>query len=207
MTRADKMPPNTALITLAALVLFMISACGSSPPARYFSLSPIDADYRQDPDDAVILGLGPLRIPDYLNRSQIVTRDAEAEMQVNEFSRWTEPLSIALPRIVSTDIDNLLDNVVVIMFPYDAQIRSYVKYRLVGDINRFEADQSGLALLEVQWSIIDADGKMVVPVRRNRYQAQAAPGDNLNNVVSAMNDALSQFSRDVASKIEIVLAK
>ena len=201
------MPSKTALITLATLVLLMISACGSSPPARYFALNPIDAEYRQDPDDAVILGLGPLRIPDYLNRSQIVTRDVEAEMQVDEFSRWTEPLSIALPRIVATDIDNLLDQVVVIMFPYDAQVRSYVSYRLVGDINRFEADQSGLTLLDVQWGIVDADGKMVVPVRRNRYQAQAVPGDGLNNVVSAMNDALSQFSRDVASKIEIVLAK
>ena len=201
------MPSKTALIALAAFVLFMISACGSSPPARYFALNPIDAEYHQDPDDAVILGLGPLRIPDYLNRSQIVTRDLEAEMQVYEFSRWTEPLSIALPRIVATDIDNLLDQVVVIMYPYDAQVRSYVSYRLIGDINRFEADQSGLALLDVQWGIVDADGKMVVPVRRNRYQAQAAPGDDLNNVVGAMNDALSQFSRDVASKIEIVLAQ
>ena len=207
MTRANKMPSKSALIALASLVLFLISACGSSPPARYFALNPIDAEYRQDPDDAVILGLGPLRIPDYLNRSQIVTRALEAEMQVNEFSRWTEPLSIALPRIISTDVDNLLDQVVVIMFPYDAQVRPYVSYRLVGDINRFEADQTGLALLEVQWGIVDADGKMVVPVRRNRYQAQAAPGDDLNNVIGAMNDALSQFSRDIASKLETVLAK
>ena len=207
MTRADKMPSKTALITLAVLALFILSACGSSPQPRYFSLNPIDADYRQDPDDAVVLGFGPLRIPDYLNRSQIVTRDVEAEMQVDEFSRWTEPLSIALPRIVATDIDNLLDQVVVIMYPYDVQVRSYVSYRLIGDVNRFDADQSGLTLLDVQWGIVDADGKMVVPVRRNRYQAQAAPGEGLNNVVSAMNDALSQFSRDVASKIEIVLAK
>jgi hypothetical protein len=201
------MPSKTTLITLATFVAIMISACGSSPPARYFALNPIDAEYRQDPDDAVILGLGPLRIPDYLNRSQIVTRDLEAEMQVNEFSRWTEPLSIALPRIVATDIDNLLDQVVVVMYPYDALVQSYVSYRLVGDINRFEADQSGLTVLDVQWGIVDADGKMVVPVRRNRYQAQASPGDDLNNVVSAMNDALSQFSRDVVSRIEIVLAE
>ena len=207
MTRADKMPSKIALITLATLALLMISACGSSPPARYFALNPIDAEYHQDPDDAVILGLGPLRIPDYLNRSQIVTRDVEAEMQVDEFSRWTEPLSIAIPRIVATDIDNLLDQIVVIMYPYDVQVRSYVSYRLIGDVNRFDADQSGLTFLDVQWGIVDADGKMVVPVRRNRYQAQATPGDDLNNVVSAMNDALSQFSRDVARRLEIVLEK
>jgi uncharacterized lipoprotein YmbA len=54
---------------------------------RYFALNPIDAEYCQDPDDAVILGLGPLRIPDYLDRSQIVTRNLDAEVQVIEFNR------------------------------------------------------------------------------------------------------------------------
>ena len=44
------------LVTLAALVLFLLSACSSSSPVRYFSLNPIDADFKPDPDDAVMLG-------------------------------------------------------------------------------------------------------------------------------------------------------
>jgi len=185
----------------AAAIVLTLSACSSSPPVRYFTLSPIDAEFQQDPDDAVMLGLGPFRMPDYLDRSQIVTRGANSEMQVDEFSRWSEPLATSLLRIVSTDVDNLLPGVVVVVFPYESFVRDQVKYRLVGDINRFEADHLGQIVLEVQWGVADADGGVAVPVRRNRYQAQATTPDDPSAVAAAMNDALAQFSRDIASKL------
>ena len=193
------------LVTLGMIAMFVLSACSSSSPVRYFSLNPIDSDFRQDPDDAVLLGLGPFRMPDYLNRSQIVTRGANAEMQVDEFSRWSEPLATSLLRIVSADVDNLLEGVVVVIFPYESFVRDQVKYRLVGDINRFEADHQGRIVLEVQWGIADTDGGMAVPVRRNRYQTEAAIADDPGAVTAAMSDALAQFSRDIASKLEATL--
>ena len=194
-------------ILLGVFTLFMLSACSSSSPVRYFSLNPIDADFRQDPDDAVMLGLGPIRMPDYLNRSQIVWRSANAEMRINEFIRWTEPLAKSLLRIVSTDVDNLLQGVVVVVFPYEPFVRNQVSYRLVGDINRFEANHLGWIVLEVQWGISTVDGGVVVPVRRNRYQTQASIADDPSAVVAAMNDALAQFSRDIASKLEAALGE
>lgn len=192
-------------MTIGAALALMLMACSSSPPVRYFSLSPIDSGFQQDPDDSVMLGLGPFRMPDYLDRSQIVTRGANSEMQVDEFSRWSEPLATSLLRIVSTDVDNLLPGVVVVVFPYESFVRDQVKYRLLGDINRFEADHLGQIVLEVQWGVADADGGVTVPVRRNRYQAQATTPDDPSAVAAAMNDALSQFSRDIASKLEAVL--
>jgi hypothetical protein len=193
------------LVALGIIATFVLAACSSSSPVRYFSLNPIDSEFRQDPDDAVLLGLGPFRMPDYLNRSQIVTRGANAEMQVDEFSRWSEPLATSLLRIVSADVDNLLEGVVVVIFPYESFVREQVKYRLVGDINRFEANYQGRIVLEVQWGIADTDGGMAVPVRRNRYQTEAAIADDPGAVTAAMSDALAQFSRDIASKLEAAL--
>ena len=197
-------------LVVAAVLCLLFTACSTSPPVRYFSLSPIDSDFQQDPEDAVMLGFGPLRMPDYLDRSQIVTRGANSEIQVDEFSRWSEPLATSLVRIVSTDVDNLLPGLVVVVFPYEPFVRSQVKYRLVGDVNRFEADHRGRIVLEVQWGVADADGEIAVPVRRNRYEAQAtingepAAGDP-GAVAAAMNDALAQFSRDIAGKLESIL--
>jgi uncharacterized lipoprotein YmbA len=189
-------------ILLGAFVLFMFSACSSSPPVRYFSLNPIDADFAQDSEDAVMLGLGPIRMPEYLNRSQIVWRGTNAEMQVDEFSRWTEPLSTSLLRVVSTDVDKLLDGVVVVVFPYQPFVRDQIDFRLLGDVNRFDADSAGNIVLEVQWGIADADGAVIVPVRRNRYQAKASLAQDPGAVVVAMNDALAQFSTDIANKLK-----
>ncbi len=190
------------MIALSAVYLLVLSACVSSPPVRYYSLSPIDTDYQQDPDDAVMLGIGPLSIPDYLNRSQIVTRDVDAQMRVDDFSRWTEPLTDSMHRIISTDVDNLLHGVVVVRYPYDAVVRSHLDYRLVGDVNRFDADSSGLVVLEIQWAIVDTEANLLVPVRRNRYQAQMVTSGDFGAMVAAMNDVLSQFSRDVAGRLK-----
>ena len=202
---------GTRRILFSACVLLVLSACSSSPPVRYFSLNPIDAEFRQDPDDAIMLGLGPIRMPDYLNRSQIVWRNTNAEMHLAEFSRWTEPLAISLLRIVSTDVDNLMQGVVVVAFPYDPFVRDQVDYRLVGDVNRFDTDSSGTVVLEVQWGVSNVDGDVIIPVRRNRYQAQAVIepqtqiADNPGALVLAMNEALALFSRDIASKLEAAL--
>ena len=204
------MPPGFCWSMIAAAILLALSACSTSPAVRYFTLNPIDSAFQQDPDDSVMLGLGPLRMPDYLNRSQIVTRGANSEMRVDEFSRWSEPLATSLLRIVSTDVDNLLPGVVVVVFPYEPFVRDQVKYRLIGDINRFEADYRGQIVLEVQWGVADADGKIAVPVRRNRYQSKATidgqpAANDPGAVAAAMNDALAQFSRDIASKLETIL--
>ena len=190
------------MIALSAVYLLVLSACGSSPAVRYYSLNPIDMDYQQDPDDAVMLGIGPLSIPDYLNRSQIVTRDVDAQMRVDDFSRWTEPLADSMHRIISTDVDNLLHGVVVVRYPYDAVVRSHLDYRLVGDVNRFDADSSGLVVLEIQWAIVDTEANLLVPARRNRYQAQMVTSGDFGAMVAAMNDVLSQFSRDVADRLK-----
>jgi len=196
------MPVRAWMIALSAVYLLVLSACGSSPPVRYYALNPIVTDYQQDPDDAVMLGIEPLSIPDYLNRSQIVTRDVDAQMRVDDFSRWTEPLADSMHRIVSTDVDNLLHGVVVVMYPYDAVVRSHLDYRLVGDVNRFDADSSGLVVLEIQWAIVDTEANLLVPARRNRYQAQMVTSGDFGAMVAAMNDVLSQFSRDIAGRLK-----
>ncbi len=192
-------------ITLCVLVSLLVAACGSSPPVRYFALSPMDSVQRQDPDDAVTLGVGPLRLPEYLNRSQIVTRGGGSELEVDEFSRWAEPLTLALHRVVSTDVDNMMDGVIVIAFPWESVVRNDVDYRLLGEVTRFDADRSGRVVLDIQWAITDVPGGVAVAIRRSKYETRAARSDDPAVVASAMNDALAMFSRDVVSELEVVL--
>jgi len=192
-------------ITLCAFVSLLVGACGSSPPVRYFALSPMDSVQQQDPDDAVTLGVGPLRLPEYLNRSQIVTRGGGSELEVDEFSRWAEPLTQALHRVVSTDVDNMMNGVMVIAFPWEAVVHNEVDYRLLGEVTRFDADRSGRVVLDIQWGITATTGQADVVIRRTQYETRAARPDDPAIVVSAMNDALAMFSRDVVRELEVML--
>ena len=194
---------RTLSLILAAVLV--VSACGSSPPVRYYALSTTSVAMPDDPADAEILGLGPLNVPEYLNRSQIVTRGSGAEIVVDEFSHWAEPLGVALHRVVAADIDSMLSDLVVIPFPYDSVIRNDVDYRLLGEVDRFDADRSGNVTFDIQWTVIRPGDRMLLPPRRSRYQAQAARPDDPASVVAAMNDTLRQFSRDVADHVATVL--
>jgi uncharacterized protein len=206
MREKNVMIATTRSITCCVMMLVLLTACSASPPVRYFSLSSTVADGRQDPGANVVLGLGPMRMAEYLNRSQIVTRGAGAEIIIDEFSRWAEPLALAFHRVVSTDVDNTMDGVTVLAFPWESAVRDQVNYRLLGDVIRFDADRSGRVILETQWGItaVDSDEAIVRP-HRTRYEAQTESPDDPAAVASAMNEALAKFSRDIASEMQAVL--
>ncbi len=195
------------LLTGSALVL-VLAACGSSPPVHYFALNSLEGEQIPDVDDAVLLALGPIGVPDYLNRTHIVTRGANAEIMVDQSNRWAEPLSISVKRILAADVDKLLDRVVVITFPVETAALQHIDYRLTGELNRFDADANGRVVLEVQWGVTDRDlDEVLIPISRSRYVTQAAEPVDINTKVAAMNEALSQYGRDIADRLSTALTR
>lgn len=191
---------NRSRVLAALLAMALMAACGSSPPVRYYTLHPLEVSYEPDPEGAPVLDLGPLRLPEYISRTQIVTQGPGAEMLVDEFHRWAEPLNDAIHRVVALNVDNLVHGVIVVAYPNSNLIDA--DYRLQGSIVRFDVDTSGQAVLIVQWGIAMSDGEHVVAPRRNRFTAQAARGDDPGEIARALNDTLTQFSRDIADEIE-----
>jgi uncharacterized lipoprotein YmbA len=186
-------------ILVPGLVL-LFAACGSSPPARFYSLQALDLAYQPDAKEAVVMYVGPLRLPEYLARPQIVTRGDGSEMLIDDYHRWAEPLEDAIPRIVAVNVDNLVEGVIVVAFPSSNVLES--DYRLQGSIVRFDADATGRAVLIAQWGISKPDGDFLVPPRKSRYEALASPTGDPGAVATALNDTVAQFSREVAAEIE-----
>ena len=185
------------------VVVLLAGGCGSSPPVDYYALQPIPGAATADPADAVVLGLGPLAIPGYVDRPQLVTQVSGSQVQVDEFNRWAEPLATALPRIVTANVDQLLDSVVVVTFPYTSRTRT--DYRLLGRVIRFDTDRAGQALLEVQWTLQDAEANTILAPRRTRYEAQASEPGDPQALVAALNETVAAFSRDIASQVSDLL--
>lgn len=187
---------------LVALVILALAGCGSSPPVQYYGLDTMDIRYTQDEEGSPVFALGPFRMPEYLNRSQMVTRGSGAELIVDGVNRWAEPLDDAIHRILANNLDRLLDSVIVVAYPSSALLE--IDYRLVGRIGRFNSGEDGLVVLEVQWGAADTEGNMLMAPTRSRYESQATvPGDP-GAIARAMSDALEQFSRDMASELGAV---
>src|SRR5262249_23921679 len=87
MTRAGKPhPPHL----LAWVISLLLAGCfGASRPARFYTLDPVQV--RDSPGSTstdAVLAVGPIDLPDYVDRPQIVTRTGSNELVIAEFDRW-----------------------------------------------------------------------------------------------------------------------
>lgn len=190
-------------ITFVAAVALLLGACGSSPPVRYYSLEQIDVVAKPDAADSKIVGLGPFRVPNYLRRAQIVTRGSGADVNIDDFARWAEPLDQAVHGIVANNVDSLLADIIVVAFPYISTVD--VNYVVVGRIDRFDVGADGDAVMIVQWGLVDSSRETRIAPQRHRYTARASDPDDPGSVARAMSDILTQLSHDIAKGVDSAL--
>ncbi len=138
-------------LVLAGLV--WLAGCASTPPASFYALSPLpEARDRQGSltEGDLSLGIGPVTLPDFLDRPQLVDRSGANRLEVDEFQRWGGSLRADIVNILSENLAHLLGTSRVLILP--AEVRVPVQYRLVADILRFEPGDDGHAHLKVRWA-------------------------------------------------------
>lgn len=190
---------------LAGLVLLALGCVGSSPSASFYLLEPVDVHGAADPDGGsfddrvgLTLGVGPIHVADYLDRPQLVVRGQGQELLVDEYNRWAEPLGTSLTRVMTRSLATLLGTERVWSFP--GKDRTRADLRVVMDIERFDADSSGVAVLEARWYLVDgATGESSEPTS---FQArEACERASVGARVEAMNRALDSLARQVAGHL------
>lgn len=191
-----------AIRQIAAILLFFLAGCGSSPTVHYYALDSIGGGIAENSAGAPIVAVGAFRMPEYLNRSQMVSRGPGAEILVDDFNRWAEPLDDAIHRVLASNLDLLLESAVVVAYPSSAALKP--DYRLTGRFARFHAGPDGDVILEVQWGLVDSNGNTMLAPRRVRFESQAVRPGEPGAIAEAMSDMLAQFCRDVASDVEAV---
>ena len=108
-------------VSLALAGLAGMGGCvGRSSAARFYVLTPVAATgvaAASTQGSGLIVSVGPVTLPSYLNRPQIVTRLAGGEVDLAEFDRWAEILIEAVPRVLAEDLGRLLGSDRVEAYP------------------------------------------------------------------------------------------
>lgn len=190
--------PGIARLPAVVLLALLAGACATSPAPRYFRLAAlaVPAEAASPAGTAVIIG--PFQLADYLDRPQLVTRDGPNGVTVAGFERWAEPLDANFQAVVAANVGRLTGSDQVLEFP--AQAITQAGRRVTGRILRLDVDAAGLAVLEVQWGVLDGAGAMARPGRVSRYEARSDGADAAARV-AAMNATVTAFSADVAAAL------
>ena len=191
---------NSTLIVGEIFVLFLLTACGSSPPTRFYMISADSTSASPSQTSAdVSVGVGPIRLPEYLDRPQIVTRGNNARIELAEFDRWAEPLDRSFTAALVDYLSAATGSGQIYGFPW--QTRTIIDYRLTAAVNRFDADNGGDAVLIVRWEITDSNDVLVKTTTRSRYTRSAGDG-GFPAIVAALNGTISDFGRDVVQALQ-----
>jgi len=190
---------------LAALMLGVLFVslwgCGSTEPSRFYLLEPIpDPEVSEQSEErGLLVGVGPVELPKYLDRTQIVIRANRNELRLAEFDRWAEPLEDNLLRILAENLSILLPTNRVVSFPLKG--RDTVDYRVQVQLIRFEGGPAGSVTLNARWTILGEGGNKPLLVRKSFITRPAGEKDNFVELVAAKSLALADLSRGIASAI------
>jgi uncharacterized lipoprotein YmbA len=182
----------------AAALVLLAAACATSPSPRYFRLAALAEPAAAAVPAGMAVIVGPFQLADYLDRPQLVTRDGPNGVTVADYERWAEPLDANFQSVVAANVGRLLGSDQVLEFPAQTIVKA--ARRVTGRVLQLDVDASGLAVLEVQWGVLDGAGAMVLPGRVSRYEARSGGRDAAGRV-AGMNATVTAFSADVAAAV------
>ena len=193
------------LTTLLIIFSGIMCGCigGTSQKSVYYVFNPVKAPLTADsPMASKGLGVGPINLPEFLDGSQIVTRQGENLLNINEFHRWADSLKAQITVTLVDNLSALLNTPNVVVLPWE---RPFIpEYQLYIDFRRFEGKTAGSITLEAVWSIVDTNNSKRLLTKKTSL-VESTQGEGFKAYVTAMNLALEKLSQEIADGVVGVL--
>ena len=191
-----------------ALSVLLLGGCGSTRPSKFYVLHSLSMEGAEQPLDPAgvaggaggeyAVGVGPVKIPQYLDRQEIMTRTGPSRVDLAEFDRWAEPLESNVARVLAENLSFLLGTHRVSLFPWAGSTK--VDYQVVVDLHRFDGTSEGKTIMAAHWSILEGEKRRVLVTRKSHF-AESADRADFESMVSAQSRLLGHLSREIASEI------
>ena len=114
----------------------------------------------------VTIGVGPVEVPQYVNRPEIVTGRDSPELQSAAAAEWAEPVRDGLTRVLADNLSRLLATERVAIFPW----KSFTpQYQVVVDVIHFLGHPGGEVSLVALWSILGKQGQAALVSKKSSF--------------------------------------
>jgi uncharacterized protein len=190
-------------IVAGTVCLTLLAGCAGSPRVSYYTLAAAPsvaapaagapASGKGEPSVVV----GPVSIPDVVDRPQLVVRVAQNRVEVLESQRWAEPLKGGIARVLAQDLGQLLGSSRV--YSYQELTGATAESRVLVDLVRFDSVPGDSVTIEADWSIRKTGATAIHGHSVIREQATGAGYDPL---VAAYSRALMALSAELAKAIQ-----
>lgn len=187
---------------LALWLSIVLAGCSTAPGPRYYTLS-ADPPRRGNVLSSNLAGastalyvvvLGPVTIPEFVDRPQLVVRVSETEVKIAESQRWAAPLDSEIPRVLAENLEHELHGARVVTSDQSGAVNA--DYRVTVDVRGFTSFLGTAATVDVDWTIQRSNGKG--STNGSARIREPALGGGYAALVAAYSSALERVAQDIA---------
>ncbi len=196
-------PVFRALLFILAIATLFPGGCSRSQAPRFYALSAIPEDQMISTRDSqarnAVIGIGPVKLADYLDQSMLVTRTSDNQAVKAEYDRWVGPLKDNFVNVLADDIGVLLGTERIYLYPWRTTVP--IDYQVVLDIVRLDGRLGDAAWLEARWSIFKGPERKLLKTYRSEIR-EPVSGADYGALVAAQSRALAQLSQEFGGAIQ-----
>jgi uncharacterized lipoprotein YmbA len=195
---------RTLLTTAVVLAAALASGCTTSPQASFYTLSAEGpqvqtGDSAPAPIPTWAIVMGAVTVPEIVDRPQFVMRADVNRITLDEFSRWAEPLTSQIRRVIAADLAVQFPGALVSAFPQNMD--PAVTYVVSIDVESFESAPD-VAAVSVLWSVKPPKEGAAVSGRTVISVQTGAQGNDA--LVAAQSKAMATVSNAIAAAIRTI---
>jgi uncharacterized lipoprotein YmbA len=195
-------------VVLVMGLLFLEGCLGRSQSPRFYTLSPLIEDKAMAKSDTPArdtrIGIGPIKLADYLDHSKLVTRSGDNRLVKAEFDLWAGALKDNLTNVLAENIGLLVPTERIYIYPW--RLSEPMDYQVILDVVRFDGDLGKDAWLVARWSIVGGKDKEVLDVDRSSIR-EPVTGTDYNALVTAQSRALAKLGHEIVEAIQAASRK
>jgi uncharacterized lipoprotein YmbA len=173
-----------------------LSGCaGTSPPVRFYALEAAGpaAPLARRPELAI--GLGPVLLPETLDRPQLVVRLAPFRVELAEFHQWAGNLGADLARLLGERLGGHLGTQRLFLHPWPRHRDLQAQVRV--EVTRLEGNPGGAARLSGHWTLLDGAGRQERSLAAFDLQEPVA-GSEMQDLVAAYSRLAERLAEHIA---------
>ncbi|MBE9537643.1 MAG: membrane integrity-associated transporter subunit PqiC [Proteobacteria bacterium] len=183
---------------VAVSLPLILAGCGTTPASKFYLLSAEAGHFPSGSSPS--LGVGPIEIPEYLNRNALVYNREGNRLHIANFERWAEPLDSSISRVIRLNLASLLDTQNVQSFPWSKS--DAPQYGVEVTVLNLDANDQR-ARLVAEWHIYRAQKNRATILRRviELDYTMSAGAVTAAEVAPAYSNLLLQLSEIIAAAI------
>jgi uncharacterized lipoprotein YmbA len=189
-------------VILAALAIFL-GGCARSQTPRFYTLTPLQSDEviskRISPAQNAVVGIGPVKLADYLDQSDLVTRRGDNQLIKAEYDRWAGSFKNDFINVLAEDIGYLVPTQRIYLYPWRGSVP--IGYQVALEVVRCDGRLGEAAWLVARWSVFAGPEKKLLKMQRSSIR-EPVTGADYAALVAAQSRAVAKLSQEIAQAIQ-----